>query len=104
MNIKEKIIITVLAITLSLKFNNLGLIGLFPLISTISYVWLMNTQNIIKFKWLIVFTMLMWLIYDLCIKSFTSAIFDFANIVANFISIFQININLKNNDKTICKE
>lgn len=43
-----------------------------------------------KFKGLIVFTMLMWFMYDLYIKSFTSAIFDFANINANCVSIFRL--------------
>ena len=90
LGLKEKIVITFLSIILTLKFNNLGCIGLLPLISTVSYVWLMNIKDVKKFKWLIVFTMLMWLIYDVVIKSYTSAIFDFMNIVANIVTLFQI--------------
>ncbi len=90
LDVRAKIILILLAIILSLIFNNLGFIGLFPLISTVTYILLMNTKNVVKFKWLIIFTMLMWLIYDLFIKSYTSAIFDFMNIVANIISIIQI--------------
>lgn len=90
LGLKEKIVITILATILTLKFNNLGYIGLLPLISTVSYVWLMNIKDVKKFKWLIVFTMLMWLIYDVVIKSYTSAIFDFMNIVANIVTLFQI--------------
>ena len=93
--LKSKIILIFLATTLSLMFNNLGVIGLLPVISTITYILLMNTKDIIKFKWLIIFTMLMWLIYDLFIKSYTSAIFDFMNIVANIISIIQIRLQNK---------
>lgn len=85
-----KIFITILAIFLSLKFNNLGLIGILPLISTVIYIWLMNTKDVIKFKKLIIFTMLTWGIYDICIKSYTSAIFDFASIITNIISIYEI--------------
>lgn len=95
LDLKAKIILIFLATTLSLMFNNLGVIGLFPVISTITYILLMNTKDIIKFKWLIVFTMLMWLIYDLFIKSYTSAIFNFMNIVANIISIIQIRLQNK---------
>lgn len=95
LDLKAKIILISLAITLSLMFNNLGVIGLLPVISTITYILLMNTKDIIKFKWLIIFTMLMWLIYDLFIKSYTSAIFDFMNIVANIISIIQIGLKNK---------
>ena len=72
------------------KFNNLGYVGLLPLISTVTYIWLMNIKNVKNFKLLIAFTMLMWFIYDLVIKSYTSAIFDFMNIVANIVTIFQI--------------
>lgn len=95
LDLKAKIILIFLAITLSLTFNNQGFIGLFPLISTIAYISLMNTKDVIKFKCLIIFTMFMWLIYDLYIKSYTSAIFDFMNIIANIISIVQIGLKNK---------
>lgn len=87
---KERILITILSITLSLKFNNLGIIGFLPVVSTITYVWLMNIKDVKKFKLLITFTMLLWLIYDIFIKSYTSAIFDFVTLIANVITIFQI--------------
>ena len=90
LGLKEKIVITILATILTLKFNNLGYIGLLPLISTVTYIWLMNIKNVKRFKLLIIFTMLMWFIYDIVIKSYTSAIFDFINIVANIVTLFQI--------------
>lgn len=90
LGLKEKIIITFFAVVLSFKFNNLGLLGFLPVISTVTYIWFMNVKDVKKFKILIVFTMLMWFIYDIIIKSYTSAIFDFMNIVANIITIFKI--------------
>ena len=90
LGLKEKIVITILAIILTFKFNNLGYIGLLPLISTVSYIWLMNVKNVKKFKLLIAFSMLMWFIYDIVINSYTSAIFDFMTIIANIATIFQI--------------
>lgn len=92
LGLKEKIIITILVIILTFKFNNLEYIGLLPLISTVSYIWLMNTKDVRKFKLLIIFTMLMWLIYDVVIKSYTSAIFDFMNIIANMLTLLQIKL------------
>ena len=92
LGLKEKIIITILAIILTFKFNNLGYIGLLPLISTVLYIWLMNVEDVRKFKLLIIFTMLMWLIYDVVIKSYTSAIFDFMNIIANMLTLLQIKL------------
>lgn len=96
----SKFILILLATILSLCFNNLGIIGFLPLISTIAYILLMNTKNVIKFKYLIIFTMILWCCYDLYIKSYTSACFDFMCIIVNLFSIIQININMeKNNDK-----
>ena len=90
LGLKEKIVITIVAVILTFKFNNLGYIGLLPLLSTVIYIWLMNIKNLKKFKLLIAFTMLMWFIYDIVINSYTSAIFDFMTIIANIATIFQI--------------
>lgn len=97
MGTKEKIIIIILAIGLSLAFNNLGWIGLLPLVATITYISFMDTKNVVKFKMLIIFSMIMWLAYDLYIKSYTSSVFDFLSIVANIIAILQIKFG-KNKD------
>lgn len=99
LNIIAKIILILFSIILSIMFNNLGVIGLFPVIITVTYILLMNIKDVVKFKWLIIFTMLMWLIYDVYIKSYTSTIFDFMNIVANIISIIQINNNKKQGER-----
>ncbi len=91
LGLKEKIVITLLATFLSIKFNNLGLIGILPLISTITYLWLMNTKNVIKFKSLIIFTMILWFIYDLTIKSYSSTIFDLMTAITNTYSIIKLS-------------
>ena len=95
---KEKIFIIILAIGLTITFNNLSLIGLLPLIATIVYISFMNIKDVVKFKFLVIFSMIMWLVYDLYIKSYTSGIFDFLSIVANIIAIYQLQ---KNNKKKI---
>ena len=87
----SKIILIAIATILSLLFNNLGIIGLLPLIGTIVYILLMNIKDVIKFKYLIIFTMILWTLYDLYIKSYTSACFDAMCIITNFGSIIQIN-------------
>lgn len=90
-----KAILIILSACLTLIFNNLGLIGLLPLVSTVVYIWLMDMKDVIKFKYLIIFTMTMWLIYDIYIMAYTAAIFDFGTIIANIISIKQIINNKK---------
>ena len=95
LGLKEKIIITIIATILSIIFNNSGIIGLLPLINTIVYMWLMNQNNIIKFKFLIIFTAMLWLISDFSIKSYASVIFNFMYIIANIMAIIQIIIKNK---------
>ncbi|MBR3049191.1 MAG: YgjV family protein, partial [Bacilli bacterium] len=75
--------------------NNLGIIGLLPLISTVTYLWLMNIKDVIKFKYLMCFTMILWLIYDFSIKSYTSSIFDLFTIISNIIAIVQLKYRKK---------
>lgn len=91
MGTKEKVLLIILSIGLSIAFNNLGIIGLLPLIATVVYILFMNTKNVIKFKYLIIFSMLMWLIYDLTIKSYVSGVFDILSVFANIFAIIQIH-------------
>lgn len=90
-----KIVLIVLSASLTLIFNNLGLIGVLPLVSTVFYIWFMDIKDVINFKYLIIFTMTMWLIYDIYIMAYTAAIFDMGTIIANIISILQIKKNKK---------
>jgi len=91
LNNTSKIVLIALSTILSLCFNNLGIIGLLPLISTITYILLMNIKNVIKFKYLIIITTMLWLFYDIYIKSYIFACFDIMCIMTNIGSIIQIN-------------
>lgn len=57
------------------------------MISTVTYIWLMDVKDVKKFKLLICFTMVMWFGYDLAIKGYTMALFDFLTIVSNVNTI-----------------
>ena len=93
LDMKWKILITILSIGLTLYFNNKGLIGYLPLISMIIYVWYMNVKDVVKFKYLLIFTMLMWLVYDFYVMSYTSSCFDIVCIILNIVSIVEIKKN-----------
>ena len=90
LGLKEKIFITIISIILTLYFNNIGIIGLLPLISMLVYIWFMTVKDVIKFKILIIFTALLWAIHDFSIKSYTSFVFDVLGIITNTISIIKI--------------
>ena len=94
-----QIILIILSIVLGVYFNNLALIGLLPIISNVVYIVFMNIKDVIKFKYLIIFTMTMWLVYDIYIMSYTSAVFDLGNIIANIISIIQIKKSTKKGEE-----
>lgn len=91
----EKTVLILLSVGLSLVFNNLGWIGFLPVIATVVYILFMNTKDVVKFKVLIVFSMIMWLMYDVYIKSYTSGIFDLMSIIANTFTILQIKKGIK---------
>ena len=90
LGIKEKIVLTILSVVLTIIYNNHGLIGYMPLIGMTVYLWLMNTKDIIKFKLLIIFTIICWAVYDFTIKSYTSCAFDLLGILTNLLSINKI--------------
>lgn len=90
LGLKWKITINFIAVSLSLCFNDLGIIGMLPAVSMIVYTFFIDIKDIVKFKYLVIFTMITWLIYDVMIKAYVSAIFDFLNIIANIISIISI--------------
>lgn len=93
----KKIILIVFSVVISLLFNNLGLIGLLPIISTVVFTYFIDTKSLIKLKFLIVFSSILWLIYDTLLGSYTSAIFNFFTILGTTITIYQIY--RKNNKK-----
>ena len=90
MGVKEKIIISVLAIGISLAFNNLGWIGFLPVIATVLYIIYMNTKDDLKFKILVLVVLILWTVYDIYIKSYTAGIFDIISIIANVVTILRI--------------
>ena len=89
------ILIILISIILTLLFNNLGFIGLLPLFNNIIYTVFINVKDEFKFKLLILIQIILWLIYDLTIKAYTSAIFEIFTITACIITASQIYINRK---------
>ena len=88
--IRNIFIISISIIVLSLAFNNLGYIGLLPLISTVLYTMSINTKSTIKLKSMILLNMICWGIYDFIIMSYTSAIFEFIATITSIITIYQL--------------
>ena len=58
----------------------------------------MNVKDVIKFKILIIFTMILWAIHDFYIKSYVSFLFNIASIITNICSIFAITKKTQKNE------
>lgn len=88
-----KVMFIVAAIGLSVSVNNLGFIGLLPVISNVSYICFMNTKDVVKFKLLLVFTTTLWIFYDFYIQSYAYATLDCASVVAHILAIRSLKKN-----------
>ena len=96
-NLLYQILLTVISSAIAIKLNTEGLVGYLPLLANAVYIFLMDLKDIKKFQLLLIATMTMWLIYDILIKSYTSAVFDFATIVANITVLIKMKNNINTN-------
>lgn len=86
-----KLIIWLTTISLSIYFNTNGIIGYFPLISTTTYIFLMDKLTGIKFKVLTIFTMVIWTVHDFYVKNYVQVAFNVSTVIASIIAIYRIN-------------
>ena len=87
---KQKLIIIILMSSLSLYFNNLGIVGILPVIATAIYTLFMDIKDIIKFKILTISTTMLWVVYNFYILAYASIVFQTLQIIANGIAIYKI--------------
>lgn len=93
LNLKNKLLIMFLSVTISLIFNNLGIIGILPIISAVICSAFMDTKSVVKLKITLAVSMLLWLIYDTYLKCYAATFFDTLFIIINIISAVRILIN-----------
>lgn len=101
LTIPIKLLIIILSIILTIKYNNLGLIGYLPLINNIIFIIFMNTKSDLNFKFLTIFYMSLWLIHNIYIKAFTTSLFNCVTIITCLIAIYKILSTPKNENKII---
>ena len=74
----------------------MGWIGIVLWIGSIFYIFLMDIKDVVKFKILVMCTMVNWIIHDLSIGSYVAFAFDVGTIISNLISIYQIKRGERN--------
>ena len=85
-----KVFFIALQLLLSLNSLRVGLIGWLPLISAGIFTWFLDTASTAKLKIVILFTQVMWLIYDLYYRNYVAAAFDVMTFVSNLIGFFMV--------------
>lgn len=78
-----------LIVVLSIIFNNLGIIGYLPLIGTVIFTIFIDSKDNFKFRLSLTFSVFMWLIYDVYIMSYSSAVFDFFSFVGGIVTLIR---------------
>lgn len=79
----------ILIVLLSIIFNNLGIIGYLPLIGTVIFTIFIDSKDNFKFRLSLTFSVFMWLIYDVYIMSYSSAVFDFFSFVGGIVTLIR---------------
>ncbi len=94
-------ILLVISIIAGLYANNLGIIGILPIIASVSYtICIYITKNEQQMRYATVLNMFLWFIHDMYIQAYPSAI---ANIILCIWTIIQIFKNKKFYIKTTVK-
>lgn len=75
---------------LSCWLNTNGLIGWLPVAATVLFTWFLDAKSEITIKYVMIVTLVMWLIYDLYLRNYVSAVFDAATIVSTIIGILML--------------
>lgn len=85
-----KIIFVVLSVVLSLGTVTLNPITWLPILATSLFTWVIDSEDIIKFKNVMILTVCMWFVYDAYHLNFVSAAFDAFTVVSTAYSVWQI--------------
>lgn len=90
LNKNNKIILIVFSSVISFVFNNIGIVGLFPIISSVLFILFVDTKDICRYKGLEITSTSLWLIHDVCVLAYSAAVFDIFTIITNLIGLCQI--------------
>lgn len=85
-----KIALIAVQIALSLGTLSLNPITWLPIIANGMFTWYIDTENIIWFKWVMMITLGMWVVYDLSHLNYVSVCFDIFTIISTGFSVFKI--------------
>lgn len=93
-----KIFFVFLSVVLSLGTVSLNPVTWLPILATSLFTWVIDSEDIIKFKNVMILTVCMWFIYDAYHLNFVSAAFDAFTVVSTGYSVWSIKKERKTED------
>ena len=90
LNVFFKLLTILISGTISLVFNNIGWFVVFPIAGTTIATLLIDVDNIVHFKWMLVVCNALWFVHDFYIGAFVAVIFDALCIIANVVGIIRV--------------
>ena len=85
-----KIFFIFLSVVLSLGTVTLNPVTWLPILATSLFTWVIDSEDIIKFKNVMILTVCMWFVYDAVHLNFISAAFDAFTVFSTGYSVWQI--------------
>ena len=67
-----------------------GLICWLPILAAAVFTWFLDTKSEAKLKVVILFTQVMWLIYDIHYRNYVATTFDVMTMCSNLIGFFMV--------------
>lgn len=91
-----KLLFIAIQAVFSFVFNDAGLIGWLPFAAVCIFTWALDVKSTVKFKWCIIFSQILWTVYDLFFRNYSAAVFDVLTIISTLVGIAAI---VKENQK-----
>ncbi len=85
-----KIFFVILSVVLSLGTVTINPVTWLPILATSLFTWIIDSEDIIKFKNVMILTVCMWFVYDAYHLNFVSAAFDAFTVVSTGYSVWSI--------------
>lgn len=95
LNKVTQVLLSVISVVCILVFNNIGWLGLLPMVATVTYNFIINTKDVTKLKIVLLSTSIMWAIHDFAIQSYIAGVFDILSAITCIIGIIYKENNHK---------
>lgn len=90
MNVWLKLLFIALQVGLTVLFGVNSLILWLPIIANCYFTWIIDTENMVHMKIVLIVSSLMWAVYDYTILNFATVPMDIAAVVTNTVALVGI--------------